>query len=124
MDLGIQGQSLAKESFGYTVSLETDAGFEICIENIFFLHVPGGDFELSPGESNAEAKYLHSLVGQKVTSATAEKSGALKIALDNGSYLRVEPDETYEAWTVAGPSGLKVVCMPGGELAVWSSESK
>lgn len=36
--------------------------------------------------------------------------------------MTVVADERFEAWTIAGPGGLTIVCLPGGELAVWSPD--
>jgi Family of unknown function (DUF6188) len=36
-----------------------------------------------------------------------------------GNELRVPSSDDYEAWTLVGPDGLRLVSMPGGELAIW-----
>jgi len=59
-----------------------------------------------------------------VKSATVDDADVLNLVFSNGASIRVEPDEAYQAWTVAGPDGLLVVSMPGGELAVWSPEEE
>lgn len=124
MELGLQGQSVTAEDFGYTFSLSTDGGYIIQIGSSFFLDTSGQSYAISPSLelSKVAVDGLGSLLNQTLTSAVAEKSGVLIIAFANGSRLRVEPDESYEAWTISGPRGVKVVCMPGGELAVWSAE--
>jgi len=33
--------------------------------------------------------------------------------------LEIPFDPDFEAWTIAGPDGLKVVSVAGGGLAVW-----
>lgn len=123
MKLGLEGQSVTHETVDYTVSLNTNAGFEIRIEVDFSLRTPDGNFDLSPGSSDAQADHLRALLHQKITFSIAEESGALSLVFSNGSRLHVDPHDSYEAWTVAGPGGMKVVAMPGGELAVWSPEN-
>lgn len=123
MKLGLEGQSVTHETVDYTVSLNTNAGFEIRIEVDFSLRTPDGNFDLSPGPSDAQADHLRALLYQKITFSVAEESGALSLGFSNGSRLHVDPHDSYEAWTVAGPGGMKVVAMPGGELAVWSPEN-
>ena len=51
-------------------------------------------------------------------------SGALELAFTDGSSIRCEPHDEYEAWHVVGgfPQHL-VVCTPGGELAIWDDQS-
>ena len=59
------------------------------------------------------------LVGRTVASVSST-NGVLQIRFTDGAMLRSEPDPSYEAWQVVGgaPQTL-VVCLPGGELAVW-----
>jgi hypothetical protein len=123
VELGLEGQSVTHETIDYTVSLNTDAGFEIRIETDFSLCTPEGDFDLSPESPGIQADRLRALLHQTVTSSVAEESGALSLGFSDGSRLRVEPHDSYEAWTVAGPGGMKMVSMPGGELAEWSSDN-
>ena len=123
MKLGLEGQSVTHKTVDYTVSLNTNAGFEIRIETNFSLRTPEGDFDLSPESSDMQAERLQSLLHQTVTSSVADESGALSLGFSDGSRLHVDPNDSYEAWTVASPGGMKVVSMPGGELAVWPPEN-
>jgi Family of unknown function (DUF6188) len=70
---------------------------------------------------NGEPLAVPHLAGRTV-SATSTEAGTLGISFADGATLRCDPDENYEAWEVVGgdPQYL-VVCMPGGELAVWDS---
>jgi hypothetical protein len=123
MKLGLEGQSVTHETIDYTVSLNTDAGFEIRIETDFSLRTPEGNFDLSPESSDMQTDRLQALLHQTVTSSIAEESGALSLDFSDGSRLHVGSHDSYEAWTVAGPGGMKVVSMPGGELAVWPPDN-
>lgn len=58
-----------------------------------------------------------------MTEATTDKSGSLQVAFDNNVRLHIAPDTSYEAWTVSGPHHMLVVCMPGGELAIWDEKT-
>lgn len=51
----------------------------------------------------------------------ASDSGTLRLEFDSGYFIEAFADEDYEAWSVVGAGGSRVVCMPGGELAVWSA---
>jgi hypothetical protein len=42
------------------------------------------------------------------------------LSFDDRSDLSVEPHPLYEAWQMCNDAGLLIVCMPGGELSVWS----
>jgi hypothetical protein len=124
MDLGLIGQKIVAAEFGYTVSLEFSGGFEVRVETGFILRAHDGERRVVPGEdAGAGAARLGDLTGQVATAAIADDTGTLRMELDGGTRLLVEPDPAYEAWTLAGPGGLKVVCLPGGGLSVWSPQS-
>jgi Family of unknown function (DUF6188) len=67
---------------------------------------------------------LVALVGRTVSAASAD-DGTLRLAFDDGSLLRCRPDPKYEAWEVVGgdPQAL-VICLPGGELAIWDKRDR
>jgi hypothetical protein len=124
MDLGFAGQKIVGQEFGYTVSLEFTGGYEVRIETGFVLRDRDGDHEIVPGENaDADGARLEALTGQPVTAAVADDSGGLRVDFEGGTRLLVPADPNYEAWTVAGPNGLKVVSLPGGGLSVWSPQT-
>jgi hypothetical protein len=124
MDLGFAGQQIVGQEFGYTVSLEFTGGYEVRIETGFLLRDHDGDHEIVPGENaDADGARLQALTGQVVTVAMADDSGGLRVDLEGGARLLVPADLNYEAWTVAGPNGLKVVSLPGGGLSLWSPQT-
>jgi hypothetical protein len=45
--------------------------------------------------------------------------GSLELGFADGSSVHVAVDEHYEAWTLSGPRGFKLVSLPGGGLAEW-----
>ena len=124
MELELVGQRITQETVDFAVSLRTDADYEIRIETDFTVHTPNGDIDYSIGETGLDPDKFRSLLQRRVTSSAADESGALLLAFEDGTGLRVEPNETYEAWTIAGPHGRKVVCMAHGELAVWSAQGR
>jgi hypothetical protein len=124
MDLGFAGQKIVGQEFGYTVGLEFTGGYEVRIETGFRLRDRDGDHEIVPGDNaEADGARLAALTGQVVTVAMADDSGGLRVDLQGGARLLVPADPNYEAWTVAGPQGLKVVSLPGGGLSVWSPQT-
>jgi uncharacterized protein DUF6188 len=58
---------------------------------------------------------------RKVQKLLARKpDGRLDLTFTDGSRIDVEPLDEYEAWEIAGPGSLKLVCRPGGgEPAIW-----
>jgi hypothetical protein len=79
----------------------------------------GATYAVSPKDPASVGPVL-AIVGQEVEGAVIE-DGALTLGLSDGSKIRCEPDDRYEAWQVVGgtPEHL-VICMPGGEIAVWT----
>ncbi|MGJ6966262.1 DUF6188 family protein [Streptosporangium sp. G11] len=59
------------------------------------------------------------LFGATIVSSVALKSGALRLVFDTGTYLNVEPDLRYEAWSTGGPDDLLFICLPGGGLSIF-----
>jgi Family of unknown function (DUF6188) len=124
MDLGLAGQRVVSTEFGYTATIVFSGGFEIRVESAFTLRAEDGDRRLTPGADIEQgAARLGTVVGHVVVVAAADDGGELRVDLDGGMRLLVGPDPDYEAWTFAGADGTKVVCRPGGGLAVWSPHS-
>jgi Family of unknown function (DUF6188) len=49
----------------------------------------------------------------------AYDDGHLEVTFSDGSEIGVPSAQDYEPWELTGPSGLKMVSVPGGELSVW-----
>jgi len=106
MTVDLTGQTLAAVSLDFTVTLTTEEGWDVAIE----------DETLARDDTLAAA--LTRAVGQPITAFSIDHG---TLSLDVGdAHLRAAPDPTFEAWNVAGPDKQLVVCMPGGELAIWS----
>ncbi len=60
------------------------------------------------------------LLNEDVTAADIDSSGRLSVTL-GGVTVRCGSDRDYEAWSYDGRHGEKVVCTPGGDLAIWSA---
>lgn len=122
MKLNLTGQSVTSCEFSYTTVIRLTGGYELSIESDFVLSGSEWQTELSPGVNAASgSEALSALEKRTVTSSVTGDSGALLMTFNDGISLRVDSDEEFESWTLTGPGGLKVVCMPGGELAVWSA---
>jgi hypothetical protein len=84
----------------------------------FSLWLGKAQWNMSP-TSIPEVGNALQIMGQRVDRAMALASGELELDFANGLQLRVPPDPDYEAWDLVGASGLRVVSLPGGGLAVW-----
>lgn len=125
MDLGLQGLTLLSEHVEYSAVLNFTEEYVARIESPFTVHLAKGNFELSPESDPPESfEPVRELLGQTVSESIVADSGTLKLTFANGASVQVEPDDDYEAWTVAGPRGMLIVCMPGGELAIWEKQDE
>jgi hypothetical protein len=118
MDLGFAGQRILGHEFGWTIAFTISGGYEVRVESSMLLRVRGADHDVEPG-TDGDGTLLDALTGQTITVAGADSEGGLRIDLGDGSRILVQADPQFEAWTVAGPAGFKVVCGAGGELSVW-----
>jgi hypothetical protein len=95
-------------------------GVQIDIESPFILTEPGGhEYSLNPDGDAVSLAPILAARRQAVQDGTAFKNGRLLIHMKNGGRISVPADENYEAWTVSGPRGLRIVSTPGGDLSVW-----
>jgi hypothetical protein len=99
-----------------------DDAFELRIEQPFVLALPGLELRLDPqGDPRALAPAL-SLLHAEVVDATAFADGRLVVRFAGGNELRVSASSDYQAWTFAGPYGLRLVSIPGGDLGIRQSD--
>lgn len=118
IDLG--GETLTDLQVEYSARLHFTGGYFVRIETPFVLEVGGQSAHLTPDTDPPEAlKPLDGLVGQAIADSLIDR-GTLTLNFDDGARIVVRPDDDHESWTVTGPEGLLIVCMPSGELAVWS----
>ena len=97
---------------------EREGTTTIRIEGDFVVKDHNGEHQVSPTCPPALGPALSTL-GKVVTAARAYKDGCLTVHFADRSSLSVKPDAAYEAWEIAGTDGLRVVCTPGGHLALW-----
>lgn len=112
---------LVQFRLGYGVHLEVGDDHEATIETPF--EVADGNTQWSGEPLRAEAAgALLPLNLREVTSARIATDGTLALGFGS-STLTVPPAAMYEALRVPGPSGLLLVCSPGGEyVAVWEPQ--
>lgn len=95
------------------------------MESPFEIVVGDTAITLAPEEDPAIAiECLKELAGQPVTGSAISETGRLTVVFQSGISLVAEPDPRYEAWTITGPGGLIIVCLPGGQLSVWNADTE
>lgn len=60
--------------------------------------------------------------GKIIEQGFAYKDGRLELEFKDGSVLEIYPDPKYESWELAGTGDLRMIGLPGGELAIWRAE--
>jgi hypothetical protein len=121
--LPYRGLNVSQITVDYALTFLLEGQASIVIEGDATLadrpgRAPGAQtVELHPGRQDVAAAL--SLFGATVNSAVAFKTGTLRLVLDHFQ-LTVRADPHYEAWNVVGPGGMRLVCMPGGQLAIWT----
>jgi hypothetical protein len=121
VELGFAGDEVTAIRFDHEITLMTLRGFEVRLQAQIDLEgADGHRARIDPEVVEPEASQVLAALHQAVIDCVADQSGHLTIGFAD-LVIRVSPDELYEAWTVSGPAGYRVVCTPGGELAVWSA---
>lgn len=98
--------------------LERADPITVTIESPFIVIESGVSREVSPADPPTLGPVL-SVIGRSVKAACAMKTGHLRLEIED-LCLVVDPDERYEAWSVVSDNNLKLICMPGGSVAVWT----
>ena len=104
---------------GIHLGLDREPNYTITIECPVTISESGEPLEV---QSTPVLEKLRELLMSEVDSVE-QSGGMLTISFGGGAQIVVPPDELYEAWQVNADDGSLVVCMPGGELAVWAPES-
>lgn len=122
----VAGRSVTQCRLDYAFTLvvadESAGSFEIRIEQPFMVTSGAGEVVLDPEGEPARMAPALGLLHQAIEQAVAFKDGRLELSFTDGGVLSVPVGEDYEAWNIVGPAGLRIVSLPGGELAIWSPE--
>lgn len=98
---------------------------EITISEPFMLISADGNRHALDPDPSLDPRTLAPLLGimrQVIGSGVAFNDGRLELLFQDGAIIGVPPGADYEAWTLTGPGGpvaLKVISVPGGDLAIW-----
>jgi hypothetical protein len=87
------------------------------------------EWRLDPETTDPDlGRFAVSLKRQRLVKCRGTSAGVLLLGFDGGASVVLEPSDRYEAWDVSyAPSednatSFKIICMPGGERAVWGSD--
>jgi hypothetical protein len=117
----LSGLTVHQVRVGYDlrlVSWSDENDVEVVMEAPCFVTDPGGTEHRIEHDNLGTIPALLALQSRIITEVSADH-GSLRAVFDDGSTLMVPPLDQYEAWRIEGPGDRGVVCMPGGELAVW-----
>lgn len=120
--LPLMGRRMTQCCVDHAITLrfsEADGSFDVRIGEPFTIHQAGEERVLQPEQDPTGLGPALSLLNQTVSEAVAFKDGRLELGFSNGAILKVPVGQDYEPWELVGPHGLRVVSLPGGELAVW-----
>ncbi|MEV0335858.1 DUF6188 family protein [Nocardia sp. NPDC050717] len=124
LQLEIIGKPISEVELGFTATIRIGSPieYELQVEGEISVRTAEGRLVSAPSNSYVEIRgELESIVGSKVVRADASEVDGLSIELSSGAVLNVPVDEHYEAWGIVGLNGYRVICLPGGELAIWSA---
>ena len=123
-NIPVAGQQITRVCADYaSVSLLASNGIYMNIEVPFtYLSPNGTESTLDPDGDALDLADVLRLRRLGATECLAFKDGRLEVKFEDGAQLKVPMDLEFEAWGISGPGGadgLKIVSMPGGELAIW-----
>ena len=109
--------------YGFTlVIMDGNDSLEVRIEQRFELALPSGTVRFDPAGDPTMIGPALAVLHAAVNEVIAFENGRLVVSFADGRELCVPPNEDYEPWTLVGPDGLRIVSMPGGELAIWKPD--
>lgn len=123
VELPIVGREVSRLVLDFRLTLQflgDGADLDIAIATPFSIEDSERTHRLDPERPESLGPAL-TILRQVVESATVNEDGGLELVFSNGLTLRLAPDPNYEAWESTSSGGAKVVCLPGGSLAVWDA---
>lgn len=118
--LPFHGEPVVRCCVDYAVTIDAGNGVSIRIEQPFvFTNADGVEHLIVPEGNPVKTAPVLAVTRTSVVDAYAFSDGRLELIFGDGSKIGVPADEGYEPWELVGPGGLRVVSVPGGEVAVW-----
>ncbi|GII59825.1 hypothetical protein Pth03_82140 [Planotetraspora thailandica] len=122
--LPYRGMQVIQIRVSYQLTLDLDSGAQVDLETEAVLSsgsLRAPDVARTPlTPQRQDVAPALALFGATILSAVVFKSGVLRLVFHTGAHLNAKPDPQYEAWSVSGsgPDSLRLVCQPGGGVAV------
>lgn len=109
--------------FDWAISLvlaDASRSYELRLEGDLKLRLDGRDHAISSGPDPTSGAAVLGLLHRSVQWMEAFKDGRLVVTFGGDAVLNADAGTEYEAWELTGPSGVRIVSLPDGALAVWS----
>lgn len=122
--LPLAGERIIWCCIDYAVSIGAQSGISVRIEQPFvYAGADGVEHLIVPEGDPVRVAPVLAVARLSVRDGFAYDDGHLDLSFSDGSTIGVPGAQDYEPWELAGPNGLKVVSVPGGELSVWRPAS-
>jgi len=93
---------------------------EIKLEEDFELIQPAvGRVLVDPEALGDRAVVVAALFGAVVRDIAVAETGVLTVTFADSRVVRASPHAQYESWSYVSDDGGRVICGPGGGLAIW-----
>ena len=114
------GKTIEMIRFNYSLAIWTGDNWQLDLAGVTHITLEGGSrVEIDTTLCQDElTDAVRPLLGQAIIGTVVSSSGDLTITLSHAQ-VEVQAGDDHEAWQIYGPSGEIIVCMPGGELAIW-----
>ena len=119
--IALSGCEVTRLEFDWAIGIQLGSGddrYYLRIESPFVLLREGANESLVVPDIPSTVGEVISVLRQQVVQLEVFDDGHLEVQL-TPSRISVPATEDYEPWELTGPNGLRVVSIPGGEIAVW-----
>lgn len=121
----LEENTIARVEVGYSLELAfLDANqreTRVWVGGEITLEIEGVLYKLHGDDPSTLCPVLK-LWRKRVERALAHKDGRLELKFHGGDLLRAKPLSQTESWGLTGQRSLRIVCMAGGDLAVWQPD--
>ena len=122
IDLLLDGLRVESMSFDYSINVDFDEACGVKSESsIRVTDANGAVTVVDPQALEDHGELILRQLRARCRGAVISDEGTLRLMWEDGSLWELLPNDSYESWHAAGSSVYSyIVCMPGGELALWT----